>query len=155
LVSTYCLSCHNNRAKTAALELDTINAQDLDGNREVWEKVVRKLRARQMPPAGARRPDEATYEGALASLEGSLDHLAAATPNPGRTETFRRLNRTEYHNAIRDLLALEVDVASLLPSDSSSYGFDNVTVGNLSPTPGSRGTTRFRMWSATDSGAWR
>ena len=133
-VNTYCLGCHNNRAKTAGLELDTINARELDENWEAWEKVVRKLRARQMPPAGMRRPDEPTYKAALASLEASLDRLAAATPNPGRTETFRRLNRTEYHNAIRDLLALEVDVASLLPSDSSSYGFDNVTVGNLSPT---------------------
>ena len=134
LVNDYCLSCHNSRAKTAGLELDTINALQLDENRETWEKVVRKLHARQMPPAGIRRPDEATYLAALASLEGALDQLAAADPNPGRTETFRRLNRTEYHNAIRDLLELEVDVASLLPSDSSSFGFDNVTVGDLSPT---------------------
>ena len=134
LVTTYCLSCHNNRTKTAGLELDTISAQALDDNWEAWEKVVRKLRARQMPPAGVRRPDDATYQAALASLEASLDSLSATTPNPGRTDTFRRLNRTEYHNAIRDLLALEVDVASLLPGDSSSYGFDNVTVGNLSPT---------------------
>ncbi len=134
LVNEYCLSCHNSFAKTAGLELDTINAQPMDSNWEAWEKVVRKLRARQMPPAGMPRPDEDTYRAALASLETSLDSLAAATPNPGRTDTFRRLNRTEYHNAIRDLLALEVDVASLLPGDSSSYGFDNVTVGNLSPT---------------------
>ena len=134
LVNNYCLTCHNNRAKAAGLELDTISARALDENPEVWEKVVRKLRSRQMPPVGVRRPDEATYEAALASLEASLDGLAAAHPNPGRTDTFRRLNRTEYHNAVRDLLDLEVDVASLLPVDSSSYGFDNVTVGNLSPT---------------------
>ena len=134
LVNRYCVSCHNNRTKTAGLELDTINAQDLDANWEAWEKVARKLHARQMPPAGTRRPDDAAYTAALASLEASLDSLAAATPNPGRTDTFRRLNRTEYHNAVRDLLALEVDVASLLPSDSSSFGFDNVTVGTLSPT---------------------
>ena len=134
LVTSYCLSCHNNRTKTAGLELDTIAAQEPDDNREAWEKVVRKLRARQMPPAGARRPDESTYTAALASLESSLDSLAATRPNPGRTETFRRLNRTEYRNAIRDLLTLDLDVESLLPSDSSSYGFDNVTVGNLSPT---------------------
>ena len=134
LVNEYCLSCHNSITKTAGLELDTINARQMDSNWEAWEKVVRKLRARQMPPAGMRRPDEDTYRAALASLETSLDRLAAATPNPGRTDTFRRLNRTEYHNAIRDLLALEVDVASLLPGDSSSYGFDTVTVGNLSPT---------------------
>ena len=124
LVNQYCLSCHNSRTQTAGLALDTISAEDLDANWEAWEKVVRKLRARQMPPAGGRRPDEAAYRAALASLESALDSVAAATPNPGRTDTFRRLNRTEYQNAIRDLLALDVDVASLLPSDSSSYGFD-------------------------------
>ncbi|MBW8885057.1 MAG: DUF1587 domain-containing protein, partial [Planctomycetia bacterium] len=87
-----------------------------------------------MPPPGARRPDEADRTAALNSLETELDKLAAATPNPGRTDTFRRLNGTEYQNAIRDLLALEFDAASVLPSDSASYGFDNITVGNLSPT---------------------
>jgi hypothetical protein len=80
------------------------------------------------------RPDESTYVATISSLESELDRAAAAHPNPGRTETFRRLNRTEYHNAIRDLLTLDVDVAPLLPSDDASYGFDNVTVGNLSPT---------------------
>ena len=101
---------------------------------DVWEKVVRKLRARQMPPVGKERPDDATYDAVIASLETSLDRAAAAHPNPGRTATIRRLTRTEYQNAIRDLLALDVDVASLLPADESSYGFDNVTVGDLSPT---------------------
>jgi hypothetical protein len=101
---------------------------------DVWEKVVRKLRARQMPPVGKERPDEATYDAVVASLERSLDRAAAASPNPGRTATIRRLTRTEYQNAIRDLLALDVDAASLLPADESSYGFDNVTVGDLSPT---------------------
>ena len=134
LVNRYCLSCHNDRTRTAGLALDTINAQALGDNREAWEKVARKLRARQMPPAGGRRPGEAVYTAALASLETELDRLAAAHPDPGRSDTFRRLNRTEYHNAIRDLLALEVDVADLLPGDSSSYGFDNITVGGLSPT---------------------
>ena len=80
------------------------------------------------------RPDQYAYDVVIASLVASLDNAAAAEPNPGRTDTFRRLNRTEYQNAIRDLLALDVDVASLLPSDSSSHGFDNVTVGDLSPT---------------------
>ena len=134
LIGRYCLSCHNGRTKTAGLELDAVNTQALDGNREVWEKVARKLRARQMPPAGGRRPGEAAYAAALASLETALDRLAAAHPDPGRTDTFRRLNRTEYHNAVRDLLALQVDVTDLLPGDSSSHGFDNVTVGDLSPT---------------------
>ena len=134
LVNQYCLACHNDRLQTGGLALESINEQKLSENWETWEKVVRKLRARQMPPPGRRRPEEATYQAALASLEASLDRLAVATPNPGRTDTFRRLNRTEYHNAIRDLLALDVDVASLLPTDSASYGFDNVTVGNLAPT---------------------
>ena len=87
-----------------------------------------------MPPVGKPRPDEATYDAVIASLETSLDRAAAARPNPGRTATIRRLTRTEYQNAIRDLLALDVDVAALLPADESSHGFDNVTVGDLSPT---------------------
>jgi hypothetical protein len=101
---------------------------------EVWEKVARKLRGRTMPPVGRPRPDEAAYDSLVSYLESSLDRLAVANPNPGRTETFRRLTRTEYRNAIRDLLAIDVEVGSLLPPDDSSFGFDNVTVGNLSPT---------------------
>ena len=101
---------------------------------ETWEKVVRKLSARYMPPAGAPRPDEGTYTSLVSALEASLDSVAKASPNPGRTDTFRRLNRTEYQNAIRDLLAVDVDVTALLPNDESSHGFDNVTVGDLSPT---------------------
>ncbi len=134
LISRHCLGCHNGRLKTAGLELDALVDQHEMLDRATWEKVARKLRARQMPPAGRRRPDESAYREALSSLEGELDRIAAEAPDPGRTETFRRLNRTEYHNAVRDLLALEVDVASLLPADSASYGFDNVTVGDLSPT---------------------
>ncbi len=134
LISRHCLGCHNGRLKTAGLELDALVDQHENLDRATWEKVARKLRARQMPPAGRRRPDESAYREALSSLEGELDRIAAEAPDPGRTETFRRLNRTEYHNAVRDLLALEVDVASLLPADSASYGFDNVTVGDLSPT---------------------
>ena len=134
VVDRYCLTCHNSRTRTAGLALDTVAEGVLADHTEVWERVVRKLRARQMPPAAARRPDEATYAAAIGSLEAALDRHAAAAPDPGRSETFRRLNRTEYHNAVRDLLALDVDVAALLPSDSSSFGFDNITVGNLSPT---------------------
>jgi len=100
----------------------------------VWEKVLRKVRARYMPPAGLPRPDERSYDALVSYLETSLDAAAAVKPNPGRTDTFHRLNRTEYRYAIRDLLALDVDVASLLPSDDSSYGFDNITAGDLSPT---------------------
>src|SRR5207249_8541288 len=112
----------------------TVAARDVSEHPDAWEKVVRKIRARQMPPVGMPRPDEAAYDAAIASLETSLDRAAAANPDPGRTATLRRLTRTEYQNAIHDLLALEVDVTSLLPADDSSYGFDNVTVGDLSPT---------------------
>jgi mono/diheme cytochrome c family protein len=134
LVSTYCLSCHNSRVKAGKLELDAINNDDLGAHNEAWEKIVLKLRARQMPPQGAKQPDEQAHNAALTALETALDGLSAAAPNPGRTDTFRRLNRTEYRNAIRDLLALDIDPAALLPSDSASYGFDNLTVGTLSPT---------------------
>ena len=134
VVNRYCVSCHNDSVKSGGLALNTVAAHDVDRDPEVWEKVLRKVRAHQMPPVGMPRPDKATYDAAVLSLETALDRAAAAHPNPGRTDTFRRLNRTEYQNAIRDLLALDVDVASLLPSDESSYGFDNVTVGDLSPT---------------------
>src|SRR5947199_2057931 len=87
-----------------------------------------------MPPAGMDRPQESTYSAVVSWLSDSLDKASAEHPNPGRTETFRRLNRTEYQNAIRDLLALEVDAAGLLPKDDVSRGFDNVEVGKLSPT---------------------
>ena len=134
LVNQYCVACHNNTAKTADLALDNISSEAVDQHPEVWEKVVRRLRARQMPPAGIPRPGEDTYNSVIASLEGSLDRNATAHPNPGRTDTFRRLTRTEYQNAIRDLLAIEVDITAMLPGDESSHGFDNVTVGDLSPT---------------------
>ena len=134
LVSTYCVSCHNGKVKAGNLQLDAVNGVDLAAHHETWEKVALKLRAHQMPPLGSRQPDASTHAAALTSLEGALDRLAATQPNPGRTDTFRRLNRTEYRNAIRDLLALEIDPAALLPSDSASFGFDNITVGNLSPT---------------------
>jgi mono/diheme cytochrome c family protein len=133
-VDRYCVACHNNGLKTAELSFTSLSGADPGAHPEVWEKVVRKLRARQMPPAGLPRPDERAYDTVVASLEASLDRAAAAHPDPGRTDTFRRLNRTEYRNAIRDLLAVDVDVTSLLPRDESSHGFDNVTVGDLSPT---------------------
>src|SRR5579872_3995166 len=134
LVNKYCLNCHDSETKTAGLALDAISREDVTNNTRIWEKVVKKLRSRQMPPADSPRPDERTYDAVLSSLEGVLDSAAAAHPNPGRTDTLRRLNRTEYQNAIRDLLALNVDAAAWLPADESSHGFDNVTVGNLSPT---------------------
>jgi mono/diheme cytochrome c family protein len=134
LINQYCVGCHNDKLKTGGLTLDSVNVENPNQNPEVWEKVVHKLRARYMPPAGLPRPDEKAYQSLVSYLETSLDQLSAANPNPGRTATLRRLTRTEYQNAIRDLLGLQVDVTQLLPADESSFGFDNITVGELSPT---------------------
>src|SRR5436190_9830084 len=134
LADQYCAGCHDSEMKKGGLDFDSIRMEDVTKHPEVWEKVVRKLRARQMPPMEKPRPDESTYEKAVARLSDALDSAAAGHPNPGRTETFRRLNRTEYQNVIRDLLALDIDAAELLPKDDASQGFDNVAVGNLSPT---------------------
>jgi cytochrome c551/c552 len=134
LVDEFCLSCHDNDKEKGGLSLERVAAHDVAQHPEIWEKVIRKLRARQMPPIGKERPDDGVYDAVVSFLEKSLDRAAAANPNPGRTATIRRLTRTEYQNAARDLLALDVDVTSLLPADESSYGFDNVTVGDLSPT---------------------
>ena len=125
VVGRYCLTCHNERLKTGGLALDAFDLSRVADHPDVWEKVVRKLRAEAMPPAGAPRPDGAVSDRLRTWLEERLDAAAAAAPNPGRP-LLHRLNRTEYANAIRDLLALEVDAASLLPPDDSSYGFDNV-----------------------------
>ncbi|MBW3543918.1 MAG: DUF1592 domain-containing protein, partial [Planctomycetes bacterium] len=133
-VESHCLDCHDRATRTAGLALDDLRSEDIERNSQAWEAVVRKLTSRQMPPRDAPRPDEATYEAAVSRLTSQLDAAAARHPYPGRTETFRRLNRTEYQNAIRDLLALEVDVSTLLPADESSHGFDNITVADLSPT---------------------
>jgi mono/diheme cytochrome c family protein len=134
LLKRYCISCHNDRLKTAGLALDVLDLTNIGSSAAVWEKVVRKLRAGVMPPAGRPRPDEATHDAFVAWLEGELDRAAAAAPNPGRTETFHRLNRSEYQNAVRDLLAMDVKIADLLPADDSSYGFDNIAgVLRISP----------------------
>src|SRR5215472_12723925 len=132
VVDRYCAACHNPKTRTAGIVLN--EGEDFAAHPDVWERAVRKLRTRTMPPAALPRPDEDTYRALIADIENRLDSAAAAHPNPGRTDTFRRLNRTEYHNAIRDLLALDVDVDAMLPSDDASHGFDNVTVGTLSPT---------------------
>jgi len=130
----YCATCHNARARAGGLTLDNLDLSRVDSDAATWEKVVRKLRGRMMPPAGMPRPDDATYDALAASLESSLDRAVASRPNPGRTDTFRRLSRVEYQNAIRDLLDLDVDVSALLPKDDASHGFDNVANGELSPT---------------------
>ncbi|MBK9166499.1 MAG: DUF1592 domain-containing protein [Bryobacterales bacterium] len=129
-VRQYCVGCHGAKSPAGGFTLTGIAAETPLEHAEAWEKAVRRLRARSMPPAGAPRPDEAAYEAVLRFLESRLD---AGAVNPGRTDTFRRLNRTEYRNAIRDLLALDVEVDALLPADESSHGFDNVTVGDLPP----------------------
>ncbi len=120
--------------KSGGLNLAQANLAKLSAEPELWEKVVRKLRTGVMPPPNAPQPSSADRLAVLKSLESSLDAVSVAKVNPGRTETLRRLNRTEYQNAIRDLLALDIDAASLLPADESGHGFDNVNVGDLSPT---------------------
>jgi hypothetical protein len=130
----YCVACHNREDKTAGLALDAMSEEDVSRNSKAWERVVKKLVARQMPPDDEVRPTQRAYNSIVAVLESTLDRAAALNPDPGRTLAFRRLNRTEYQNAIRDLLALSIDASTMLPTDDSSHGFDNVTVGDLSPT---------------------
>ncbi|MXY25734.1 MAG: DUF1592 domain-containing protein [Acidobacteria bacterium] len=135
LLDRYCVTCHNERLRTAELQLDTADVANVATDPALWEKVARKLRAGAMPPAPRPRPDEATYARFIGWIESELDAAAATSPDPGRTETFHRLNRAEYRNVIRDLLALDVDVAELLPADDGSYGFDNIAgVLGVSPT---------------------
>jgi hypothetical protein len=134
VLERYCAACHNDRLKTAGLSLSALDVNRVSEHPDVWEKVVVKLRARFMPPVGRPRPDEATYDALVKHLETALDRAAAAAPNPGRTDGLQRLNRTEYQNAIRDLLGLDVDVSTLLPKDDASHGFDNVSLPGLSTT---------------------
>jgi hypothetical protein len=134
IVNQYCVTCHSERLKTGNLVLEKLNPTQASANAETWEKVIRKVRAGMMPPAGAPRPDRGTLDAFAASLETQLDRASAAHPNPGAT-ALHRLNRNEYGNAIRDLLALDVDVSTLLPADDSAEGFDNVAdVLRVSPS---------------------
>ena len=141
LLDQYCVSCHNQalvagtaEARTAlisqlravGLTLDTLDLTTIGADAAHWEPVVRKLRAGLMPPAGRPRPDDATQDAFQVWLETRLDDAWSARPDPGRTATFHRLNRTEYRNAIRDLLALEIDADDFLPADDASFGFDNI-----------------------------
>ena len=123
-INIYCVTCHNDRLKTGGLALDRPELADVAAHADVWEKVIRKVRTGMMPPAGVPRPSAAEREALLSSLAGTLDEAARRSPHPGRP-LAHRMNRAEYANAIRDLLAVEVDAASLLPPDDSSAGFDN------------------------------
>src|SRR5499427_5169135 len=131
IINQYCVPCHNARLKTAGLLLDQLDLDHLASHPDIGEKVVRKLRAGLMPPTNNRRPDAATMESLIRGMEASLDHGASPhLPPPG----LHRLNRTEYTNAIRDLLALEVDASKFLPPDDSTRGFDNIA-GALTMSP--------------------
>ena len=133
LVDRYCVTCHNTRLNTAGLALDTFDLSAIGEQPAVWEAVVRKLRGGMMPPAGRPRPGAEAYDGFRSWLETELDRAAADTVEPGRVPTHR-LNRAEYGNAIRDLLALEIDADGLLPADDVGHGFDNLA-GTLALSP--------------------
>jgi len=133
VLTTYCLTCHNERAKVGGLVLDTADLADIPAKADVWEKVIRKVRAGMMPPVGLPRPDAATLDSLVGHLETTIDRAALASPVLRRA-AMHRLNRAEYANAIRDLFALQVDASTLLPPDEEAYGFDNnALVLNVSP----------------------
>jgi len=126
VLDKYCISCHNQKTRTAGLALDTLDAANPNANAEVWEKVIARLQQGSMPPPGRPRPDAATYHAVASALESEIDLAWAANPNPGRIGAVHRLNRVEYNNAIRDLFALDIDVKPLLPGDETADGsFDN------------------------------
>ncbi|HZM60142.1 MAG TPA: DUF1592 domain-containing protein [Vicinamibacterales bacterium] len=134
LSRTYCETCHNDRLKTGGLSLESLSTDRIAADAETWEKVIRKVRAGLMPPAGAKRPERAALDTFASSIETAIDRAAAANPSPGRAP-LHRMNRVEYGNAIRDLLALDVDTTTLLPADDSSRGFDNIAdVLGVSPS---------------------
>ena len=124
-LNTYCVTCHNSKLKTAGIAFDAMKPEDVPEKAEVFEKVVRKLRGRMMPPPGQSRPSEEKYDAFIGWLEGYLDHSAAANPNPGSV-VVHRLNRKEYANAIEDLLGLKINPAEILPEDDQNDGFDNI-----------------------------
>src|SRR3954451_4516395 len=136
VLDQYCVGCHNDRLRTAGLSLETLDPADARAHADIWEKVAKKLRTREMPPPGRPAPDERTYAAFASALESDLDAAAAAHPNPGRVP-IHRLNRTEYANAVRDLMAVDVSAAdgrALLPADDTGYGFDNIAdVLSVSP----------------------
>ncbi len=177
LLDQYCVTCHNQRAKTANVMFDTMDLANLSKDAKIWERAVRKLRGGMMPPPGVRQPDRAAVESFASWLENSLDQAAAADPNPGRV-AVHRLNRAEYANATEDILALHVDASALLPADDVSDGFDNIAsvlkvspsfldqyisaarlvttqaIGDPSPKPLRHGPERSRRGSAVGDAGW-
>jgi len=134
VTKTYCVACHNDKLSTGGLSLEHVSLDRAGADAETLEKVVRKVRAGLMPPAGARRPERAVLDAFATSIETAVDRAAAASPNPGRAP-LHRMNRVEYANAVRDLLALDIDATTLLPADDSSRGFDNIAdVLGVSPS---------------------
>src|ERR671912_2089093 len=125
LLKQYCASCHNDRTKAGTMSLQAFDTANVLEHTELAEKMIRKLRAGMMPPAGARRPDAATLSGLAAAMETRIDRAAALNPNPGWRPS-QRLNRAEYERAVKDLLAIDVDVNQFLPADTISDGFDNI-----------------------------
>jgi len=134
VIDRYCVTCHDGRRKAGELVLEALDLEQIGADADVWERVLRKLRVGMMPPPGLPRPDDATLDRLISWLETSIDEAAAGAPNPGRP-AVHRLNRLEYTNAIRDLLAIEVDGRSLLPADDAGFGFDNIGDA-LSVSPG-------------------
>ena len=133
LLNRYCVGCHNDKLHTAGVSLESIDLGNVGAHVGTWERVLRKVSKNEMPPAGLPHPDAAANRAFAASIESSLDRAAAASPNPGRP-AVHRLNRAEYSNSIRDLLAVDIKPGSLLPGDDSGYGFDNIAdVLSMSP----------------------
>jgi mono/diheme cytochrome c family protein len=133
VIDRHCVTCHNARMKTGGLVLEALPVDNAARDTQTWEKVIRKVRTGMMPPAGAPRPDRATLDSLAAAVETTIDRAATTAPNPG-APALHRLNRTEYGNAVRDLLDLPIDAAALLPGDDSSEGFDNqASVLSVSP----------------------
>ncbi len=138
MFESHCLDCHNTSDAAGGFDVESFRVESLADagpgfDTGAHEKILKRLQSRQMPPPNASRPDESSYQKSVGALVDSLDRYAAKHPRPGRTEAIRRLTRLEYRNAVRDLLDLEIDVQNMLPADESSHGFDNVTVGELSP----------------------
>ena len=134
LLDRYCVTCHSDKLRTGGLSLQSANLADVPQGAETWEKVIRKLRVGAMPPQGMPRPDKTALDGLASFFETALDRAYAAKPNPGHA-TMHRLNRTEYGNAIHDLLALDIDADAILPPDDESSGFDNIAdVLRVSPS---------------------